>query len=183
VTPDRYGRALRVPRLAIVCAAIACIAILGFLVSRPAGVVPSGAGLRALPTFNAVMNATCGALLLVGFALARKGAIRAHLTVMSTALVASTSFLCSYLYYHAKAGSVAFTGQGWIRPVYFAILISHTVLAATIVPLVLIVLYRAVRGEFERHRAIARWTLPLWLYVSVTGVVIYLMLYVGYPGG
>jgi len=166
----------------IVGAALAGIAILWLLTSRPPGVVPSGAGLRALPTYNAIMNATCGALLIAGFVLARGKRIRAHLTVMSTALVASALFLGSYLYYHAKAGSVPFTGQGWIRPVYFTVLISHTVLAAAIVPLVLIVVYRAARGQFDRHRRIARFTLPLWLYVSLTGVAIYLMLYIWFPG-
>jgi len=182
VSPARSQTGALVPALAIGAAAVAGIAILWLLTSRPPGVVPSGAGLRALPTFNAIMNATCGALLVAGFVLARNKAIRAHLTVMSTALVVSTLFLGSYLYYHARAGSVSFAGQGWIRPVYFAVLLSHTVLAAAIVPLVLIVVYRAARGQFDRHRRIARWTLPLWLYVSVTGVVIYLMLYIWFPG-
>ena len=131
----------------------------------------------ALPTFNAIMNATCAVLLVLGFVLIRRKMVRAHRAVMSLALTASVLFLTSYLYYHYQVGSRAFTGQGWIRPVYFTPLLSHTVLAAAIVPLVLIVVYRAARGQFDRHRAIARWTLPLWLYVSVTGVVIYFMLY------
>ena len=135
----------------------------------------------ALPAFNAVMNATCGVLLVVGYVLIRRKMIRAHLTVMSLALTASVLFLTSYLYYHFQIGSRGFTGQGWIRPVYFTLLLSHTVLAVVIVPLVLIVVYRAARGQFDRHRALARWTLPLWLYVSVTGVLIYLMLYVWFP--
>jgi len=101
---------------------------------------------------------------------------------MVTAFTCSSLFLVSYIYYHAHAGVVSFTGQGWLRPVYFSILGTHTVLAATIVPLAIITLLRALRGRFDRHRAIARWTLPLWLYVSVTGVVIYWMLYV-LPGG
>ena len=96
---------------------------------------------------------------------------------MLTALVASTLFLTSYLIYHANVGSVPFRGQGWIRAVYFIILISHTVLATAIVPLVLITVARALKGNFERHKRIARWTLPLWLYVSVTAVVVYWMLY------
>jgi uncharacterized membrane protein YozB (DUF420 family) len=101
----------------------------------------------------------------------------AHRALMLTALVTSSLFLISYLYYHWHVGSVRFQGQGWSRPLYFTILISHTILAAAIVPLVIITLSRALRERFDRHRAIARWTFPLWLYVSVTGVVIYFMLY------
>ena len=93
------------------------------------------------------------------------------------AVVSSSLFLASYLYYHYHVGSVRFTGQGWIRPVYFGILITHTILAATVVPLVITTLVRALRERFDRHRAIARWTYPIWMYVSITGVVIYLMLY------
>jgi uncharacterized membrane protein YozB (DUF420 family) len=100
---------------------------------------------------------------------------------MSAAFVCSTAFLISYLIYHAQVGSVKFQGQGWIRPVYFAILLTHTVLAAAIVPLVLVTLTRALREQFDRHRRIARWTLPIWLYVSATGVIIYLLLYRFYP--
>ena len=96
---------------------------------------------------------------------------------MVAALSVSTLFLASYLYYHYQVGSVPFSGQGWMRPLYFAILIPHVVLAALILPLALLTVTRAVRGDFERHRRIARITLPLWLYVSVTGVVIYFMLY------
>jgi len=96
---------------------------------------------------------------------------------MLSALTASTLFLISYLTYHFQVGSVPFQGQGWIRWIYFTILISHTILAAVIVPLVLLTLFRALKGNFERHKRIARWTLPLWLYVSVTGVVVYWMLY------
>ena len=96
---------------------------------------------------------------------------------MLSAFGVSTLFLISYLYYHAHVGSVRYTGTGWVRPVYFFILITHVVLAAVIVPLALLTVVRALRGRFEKHRAIARWTLPIWLYVSVTGVVVYLMLY------
>ncbi len=96
---------------------------------------------------------------------------------MVAAFLTSSLFLASYLYYHYQVGSVAFTGQGWARPVYFTILISHIVLAALIPPLALVTLYRAVKGRFELHRRIARWTLPIWLYVSVTGVTVYWMLY------
>ena len=107
----------------------------------------------------------------------RRGRVVAHRTCMIAAVVSSTLFLASYLYYHFHVGSVHFRGQGWVRKLYFTILLTHTVLAAVIVPLVIVTLARGLRGVFDRHRAIARWTFPLWLYVSVTGVVIYLMLY------
>jgi uncharacterized membrane protein YozB (DUF420 family) len=100
---------------------------------------------------------------------------------MVAAFLCSTLFLALYLYFHSHAGVIRFGGQGWIRPVYFALLVSHTTLAVVIVPLVLITLTRALRERFDRHRAIARWTLPLWLYVSVTGVIVYWLLYVAYP--
>jgi len=96
---------------------------------------------------------------------------------MLSACIASTLFLISYLIYHYYVGSVPFKGEGWIRPIYFSVLISHVILAAAIVPLALITLVRALKGNFERHKRIARWTLPIWLYVSVTGVIVYLMLY------
>jgi uncharacterized membrane protein YozB (DUF420 family) len=100
---------------------------------------------------------------------------------MIAAVTASSLFLVSYLYYHAHVGSVRFKGQGWVRPVYFSILTTHTILAAIIVPLVILTLSRGLRGRFDRHRAVARWTFPLWMYVSITGVVIYLMLYKLWP--
>ncbi len=129
------------------------------------------------PVLNATLNGTSAVLLLIGRALIRRGRLAAHRAVMLTALAASTLFLISYLYYHAHVGSVHFQGAGWSRPLYFTILISHTSLAVVIVPMVIITLGRAVKGRFDRHRAIARWTFPLWLYVSVTGVVVYFMLY------
>jgi putative membrane protein len=131
----------------------------------------------ALPTVNAALNATSAVLLAAGFAFIRRRNVRAHLTCMVSAFVVSMLFLVSYVTYHAHAGSKAFTGQGWIRPVYFALLLTHVVLAAVIVPFVLTTLYRAARRDFGRHVRIARWTLPLWLYVSVTGVAVYLLLY------
>lgn len=129
------------------------------------------------PVINATLNGTSAVLLYVGHGFIKRGKMAAHRGLMITALVTSSLFLTSYLYYHSHVGSVRFQGQGWSRPLYFAILISHTILAAAIVPLVIITLSRALRRRFDRHRAIARWTYPLWLYVSVTGVVIYLMLY------
>jgi uncharacterized membrane protein YozB (DUF420 family) len=138
--------------------------------------------IRLLPAFNAALNAISAVLLVTGWLFIRRRRIRAHLTSMLLALAASTAFLVSYLYYHAHVGSVRFQGQGWVRPLYFAVLLSHTVLAALVPPLAVVVVWRAARGRFDRHRALARWTLPIWLYVSATGVVIYAMLYVLFPG-
>jgi uncharacterized membrane protein YozB (DUF420 family) len=129
------------------------------------------------PVINATLNGTSAVLLLVGHNFIKRGRMAAHRAVMISAIVTSSLFLTSYLYYHYHVGSVPFQGRGWSRPVYFSILISHTLLAVTIVPLVIITLIRALRERFDRHAAIARWTYPLWLYVSVTGVVIYFMLY------
>jgi uncharacterized membrane protein YozB (DUF420 family) len=112
-----------------------------------------------------------------GRVLIRRQKVRLHRACMITAVATSSLFLISYLYYHAHVGSVHFPGQGWVRPLYFAILISHTLLAATVVPLVVVSLTYAMRRRFDRHRRIARWTYPVWLYVSVTGVVVYVMLY------
>ena len=129
------------------------------------------------PVINATLNGTSAVLLLVGHTFIKRGRMAAHRAVMISAVVTSSLFLTSYLYYHYHVGSVRFQGQGWSRPVYYSILISHTLLAIAIVPLVIITLIRALRERFDRHAAIARWTYPLWLYVSVTGVVIYFMLY------
>jgi uncharacterized membrane protein YozB (DUF420 family) len=132
---------------------------------------------RDLPTLNAALNATTAVLLLTGWWLVRRGRKRAHRVVMLAAVATSALFLASYLVYHFEVGSVRFRGQGALRVVYLAILASHTVLAAAIVPLVLVTLTRALRGRFDAHRRLARVTLPLWLWVSVTGVVVYWMLY------
>jgi len=129
------------------------------------------------PVINASLNGTSAVLLLIGRSLILKGRMAAHRAVMITALITSSLFLTSYLYYHYHVGSVRFQGTGWSQPVYFAILISHTTLAIVIVPLIIITLIRALRERYDRHRAIARWTFPLWLYVSVTGVIVYFMLY------
>ncbi len=126
---------------------------------------------------NATLNASSAVLLATGYWMIRRGRVLAHKSCMGLAFLSSTAFLVSYLLYHARVGSVAFRGQGWIRPVYFTLLASHTILAAAIVPLAVITLSRALREQFDRHKRIARWTLPLWLYVSVTGVVIYFLLY------
>ncbi len=130
-----------------------------------------------LPTVNATLNGLSAVLLTVGYLFIRRRRVRAHLTCMLLAFGVSTLFLVSYVTYHALAGSRPFGGQGWIRWVYFPLLLSHVVLAAAILPLALTTLYRALRGDFVRHAGIARWTLPLWLYVSVTGVLVYWLLY------
>ncbi|PYX34798.1 MAG: DUF420 domain-containing protein [Acidobacteria bacterium] len=129
------------------------------------------------PIINASLNGCSAVLLVTGHRMITRGKVTAHRAIMLTAFAASSIFLVSYLYYHAHVGSVHFRGTGWSRPLYFTILTSHTILAIVIVPMVLITLSRALRERFDRHRAIARWTFPLWLYVSVTGVVVYLMLY------
>jgi uncharacterized membrane protein YozB (DUF420 family) len=130
-----------------------------------------------LPTLNAILNGTAAVLLLIGFLLIKNRKIHQHRAVMLTAFGVSILFLTSYLVYHAQVGSVPFKHPGTIRTVYFAILISHTLLAATVPVLAIITLNRALKKRFAKHRAIARWTFPIWLYVSVTGVVVYLMLY------
>lgn len=133
------------------------------------------------PAINATLNGTSAILLVTAHSMIKRGRVAIHRALMLTAVATSTLFLISYVYYHAHVGSVHFQGRGWSRPLYFSILISHTILAATIVPLVIITLTRALRERFDQHRAIARWTYPLWLYVSVTGVVIYFMLYHLFP--
>ncbi len=130
-----------------------------------------------LPTLNAILNGTAAVLLVIGFLLIKNRRIAQHRRVMLTAFGVSVLFLISYLVYHAQVGSVPFKHPGAIRTVYFAVLITHTILAATVPVLAIITLNRALKRRFDRHRAIARWTFPIWLYVSVTGVVVYLMLY------
>lgn len=135
------------------------------------------------PALNALLNGLCAFLLFAGYLFIRQRKILLHRVAMSAAFVTSVAFLISYLLYHYQAGSVRFQGQGWIRPVYSALLLTHTVLAALVVPMALVTLSHALRERFDRHRRIARWTLPVWLYVSVTGVVIYFLLYKIYPPG
>ena len=130
-----------------------------------------------LPAVNATLNATCFVLLTTGYVLIRRGRVAQHRAVMIAAFCTSVVFLISYLVYHAQIGSRPFLGQGPIRIVYFTILITHVVLAAAIVPMVLMTLSRGLKRQDARHRALARWTLPIWMYVSVTGVIVYFMLY------
>ena len=132
---------------------------------------------RDLPALNATLNATATILLVVGYRLIRAGRKEAHRKTMLAAFAVSVLFLISYLVYHAQVGSVPFQKQGTIRTVYFFILITHVVLAALVPFLAGVTLWRAWKGQFARHRRIARWTFPIWLYVSVTGVIVYLMLY------
>ena len=133
--------------------------------------------LSDLPALNAALNATSAVFLSLGYLLIRSGRREAHKRCMLAALTTSALFLTSYVIYHANVGSKPFPGQGGVRVVYFAILITHVILAATILPLALMTTARGLRGQYGLHVQIARWTLPIWLYVSVTGVVIYLMLY------
>lgn len=132
---------------------------------------------HSLPAVNATLNATAAILLVTGYTLIRRKRIQAHKRVMLTAFSISIAFLICYLIYHAQVGSVHYPKTGPIRVVYYSILITHTLLAATVPVLAIITLRRALRGDFVRHRKIARWTFPIWLYVSVTGVIVYLMLY------
>src|ERR1700758_2242800 len=126
---------------------------------------------------NALLNGTSAVVLACGYVAIRSGKVAVHKAFMIAAFVVSCAFLVSYLVYHYRVGHVAFQGQGWIRPVYFVLLLTHTVLAIVIVPLILITLRRAWLQRFDKHRLIARWTLPLWFYVSVTGVIVYVMVY------
>jgi len=130
---------------------------------------------------NASLNGLSGILLACGYAAIRARKIQVHKRFMISAFVVSCIFLVSYLIYHYRVGHVAFQGQGWVRPFYFVLLISHTILAIVIVPMILVTLRRAWLQKFDKHKIIARWTWPLWFYVSVTGVVVYLMVYQIYP--
>ena len=133
--------------------------------------------IRDLPAVNAILNATAAVLLVWGYTLIRRHQKQDHKRVMIAAFISSCLFLVCYLVYHAQVGSVRFQHPGALRAVYLSILATHTVLAAAVPPLAIVTLNRALSGRFDKHRAIARWTLPIWLYVSVTGVVVYLMLY------
>ena len=136
-----------------------------------------------IPPFLAILNTTAASLVSLGFVFVRRKNILAHRACMATALLVSTVFMVFYLYYHAKVGNIPFAGVGAVRPVYFSLLASHVVLAAVLFPLVLITAGLAITGHISRHRRLARWTLPIWLYVSVTGVIIYLMAFHLYVAG
>lgn len=134
----------------------------------------------SLPRLNACLNAASAVLLVTGYSFIRCKKILPHKICMLSAVACSAIFLASYIYFHLKAGVIYFQGRGWIRPAYFTILTTHTILAVAILPLVLITLTFALRSRFAKHKTIARWTLPIWLYVSITGVVIYWLLYIVY---
>ncbi len=154
--------------------------VVGFLLlGRPVPAVPAsdGADVSGLPVLNAVLNGTSAVLLTAGFVFIRRRNVAAHRACMLAAFGVSALFLISYVVYHAQSGSVPFQGRGLVRPIYFTLLLSHIVLAATVVPLALTTIHRAWTERFDRHRRIARFALPIWLYVSITGVVIYWMLY------
>ena len=138
-------------------------------------------GFHDLPAVNAALNAVAATLLVTGHASIRRGLVSRHRTCMTAALAVSALFLVSYVVYHAEVGSVRFTEGGWPRLVYFAVLVTHVPLAAAVVPLALLTMRRALRGEFDRHVRLARWTYPIWLYVSVSGVMVYVMLYQLWP--
>jgi uncharacterized membrane protein YozB (DUF420 family) len=133
--------------------------------------------LESLPTIDAFLNGASTLFLVTGFVMIRSGRIAAHRACMLSALACSVLFLIGYLTYHFEVGTTRYEGEGVLRPIYFTILTTHTILAVAVVPMVIVTLVRALRGRFDKHKAIARWTLPVWLYVSVTGVVVYLMLY------
>jgi putative membrane protein len=135
-----------------------------------------------LPAVNAFLNGTSALLLAAGYLSIRRKRVTSHKICMGTAFGVSCLFLASYLFHHYQVGSIPFTGQGWIRPVYFTLLVSHITLAVLVLPLALVTLYRALTEQFEKHRRVARWTLPIWFYVSVTGIIVYAMLYRLYPG-
>src|SRR5262245_58530602 len=165
---------LALPAIALI--SVAVVAVVGvLLMGRPPA--REVADVSALPAFNAGLNATCALFLTAGYLFVRSGNVRAHRACMLVALGVSVLFLVSYVTYHSAFGSRPFAGQGWLRWVYFPVLVSHIVLAAGIVPLALITIYRALRGDLPGHRRVARWTFPLWLYVSVGGVMVYWLLY------
>jgi uncharacterized membrane protein YozB (DUF420 family) len=134
-------------------------------------------GIHDLPVVNATLNGTAAILLLIGYAFIKQYKVRAHNQIMLAAFIVSCLFLISYLAYHYSVGSVKFDKPGWVRITYLWILATHTILAAAVPVLATITLVLGLRGKFEKHRALAKWTFPIWLYVSVTGVIVYLMLY------
>jgi putative membrane protein len=171
----------RVALALIALLSLVVVAVVALLLGRP----PASGGrvdVSALPALNAVLNATSAVLLASGWMFIRRRRIAAHRASMLAAFCVSVLFLLSYVTYHALAGSRPFTGGGWVRWVYFPLLVSHIILAAAMVPFVLTTLYRALSGDFARHVRVARFTLPVWVYVSITGVAVYAMLYL-LPGG
>jgi len=153
------------------------LAVVAALLLIPRETAAGSLDVSFLPLLNAILNGASGIFLAVGYVFIRRRQIRLHRLCMLSAFGLSSLFLVSYVIYHALAGSTRFTGEGLIRPIYFTILISHIILAAVVLPLALTTLFRAWQRTFRQHRRIARWTLPLWLYVSASGVLVYVMLY------
>lgn len=166
----------RVLSLLIYGLTLVVVGLVVLLMTFPRVLVFEGLDVSPLPRLHAIMNGSCAILLAVGFLQIRKGRVRAHRAFMSAAFVVSCLFLISYVVYHSQAHVSSFGGEGIMRPIYFATLISHIVLAPIVLPLALFTLTRAFREEFDKHRKVARWTLPIWLYTSVTGVLVYLMM-------
>lgn len=173
---DRNAAGDAPPKVAIALVSLAVLGVIAMLTrgghAPHAGPVPG-----VLPTMNAAANATATVLLVAGWLAIRRRLVAVHRACMVAALGASTLFLAGYVLHHARVGSVPFAGPEWLRPVYLAVLVPHIVLSAIVLPLALTTVWFAWRGRFASHRRIARWTLPLWLYVSVSGVGIYWMLY------
>ena len=167
----------RAVRWVIGILSVVVVAAIAIIVYAMPGPVPAPGTPATLATLNAVLNGGAACFLLTGYAFIRKKQIKAHRACMVTAFVLSSLFLVTYLLHHAQVGSIPFQHDGWIRGVYLAVLVPHIILAAVIVPLALFTIYRGWTGRIEEHRKVARWTLPLWLYVSVSGVAVYLMLY------
>ncbi|MBS1536813.1 MAG: DUF420 domain-containing protein [Bacteroidetes bacterium] len=155
---------------------IVVVALVSFLIYFPQTLSLGKIDVSMLPKLNAFINGTCACLLSIGYIFIRQRKFKQHKTVMLSAFILSCLFLVSYITYHSQAPSTHFGGEGMIKAVYFFILITHIVLAAVIVPLALFTISRSWRGEFAKHKKIARWTLPIWLYVTITGVVVYLMI-------
>ena len=155
--------------------ALVCLLVL-ILITSPTTLEIEGVDVSFFPGFHALLNGTCVLLLVAGFVFIRGGNVRLHRFSMVGAFVVSCVFLLSYVFYHAQSAGSTFGGEGWMRPVYFFVLVSHIALAPVVIPLALYAVIRALRGELERHRAVVRWTLPVWLYVAVTGVMIYLFM-------
>lgn len=160
---------------------ILLIAIIGYLLFNTGEFSRVNSRIYLLPQFNAILNSATFLLLLTGYFLIRQKKINAHKTVMVSAFIFSVIFLVSYLVYHSNAPHTSFGGNGWSKTIYYFILSSHIILAVAIVPMVLITLYRALSNNFSKHKKIAKWTLPVWLYVSLTGVIVYLMIAPYYP--
>jgi len=155
---------------------IGVVSLVSFLIYFPQTFAPGKINVSMLPTLHAFINGTCAVLLLLGYVFIRRRNFKAHKTMMLSAFILSCLFLVSYVIYHSQVPSTHFGGEGILKAVYFIVLITHIVLAAVIVPLALFTISRSFRGEFIKHKKIARWTFPIWLYVTITGVIVYFMI-------